>query len=81
MQALIDNTQTNVTGSARLKLYKGNVIVTGRRSPMSLYDQDIATFEADQVYAISGMPRVHQTECATPAACGPAWRYLYTTTD
>ncbi len=50
LQALIDDTQTNVTGSARLKLYKGNVIVTGRRSPVSLYDQDIATFEADQVY-------------------------------
>jgi argininosuccinate synthase len=50
LQALIDDTQANVTGSARLKLYKGNAIVTGRRSPMSLYDQDIATFEADRVY-------------------------------
>ena len=50
LQALIDDTQTNVTGSARLKLYKGNVIVTGRRSPVSLYDQDFATFEADRVY-------------------------------
>jgi argininosuccinate synthase len=50
LQALIDKTQTNVTGDVRLKLYKGNVIVTGRRSPHSLYDQDMATFEADRVY-------------------------------
>ncbi len=50
LQTLIDGTQANVTGDVRLKLYKGNVIVTGRRSPKSLYDQDIVTFEADQVY-------------------------------
>jgi argininosuccinate synthase len=50
LQALIDATQANVTGTARLTLYKGNVIVTGRRSPHSLYDQDVATFEADRVY-------------------------------
>jgi argininosuccinate synthase len=34
----------------RLKLYKGNVIVTGRKSEASLYDPHVATFEADQVY-------------------------------
>ena len=50
LQAAIDNTQQRVTGTARLKLYKGNVIVTGRRSPHSLYDEDVATFEADTVY-------------------------------
>ena len=50
LQALIDATQANVTGTARLKLYKGNAIVTGRRSPLSLYDQDVVTFEADRVY-------------------------------
>jgi argininosuccinate synthase len=50
LQALIDQTQETVTGTVRLKLYKGNVTVTGRRSPYSLYDQDIATFEADRVY-------------------------------
>ena len=50
LQALIDQTQETVTGTVRLKLYKGNVAVTGRRSPHSLYDQDIATFEADRVY-------------------------------
>jgi argininosuccinate synthase len=50
LQRLIDDTQDKVTGSVRLKLYKGGVMVTGRRSPFSLYDQDIATFETDSVY-------------------------------
>ncbi len=50
LQAAIDHTQAMVTGTARLKLYKGNVIVTGRRSPLSLYDENVATFEADTVY-------------------------------
>ncbi|MDZ3837486.1 MAG: argininosuccinate synthase [Rhodospirillales bacterium] len=50
LQALIDQTQHGVTGTARLKLYKGNVIVTGRKAPNSLYDQSVATFEADSVY-------------------------------
>ncbi|MFO1128615.1 MAG: argininosuccinate synthase [Rhodospirillales bacterium] len=50
LQTLIDQSQARVSGEVRLKLYKGNVIVTGRRSPYSLYDQDIATFEADRVY-------------------------------
>ncbi|HRK96125.1 MAG TPA: argininosuccinate synthase [Rhodospirillales bacterium] len=50
LQALIDHTQRAVTGTARLKLYKGNVIVTGRKAPKSLYDQSVATFEADTVY-------------------------------
>jgi argininosuccinate synthase len=38
-----------VTGQVRVKLYKGNVIVTGRRSPYSLYDQDLVTFEEGKV--------------------------------
>ena len=50
LQALIDKSQARVTGSARLKLYKGNVMVTGRRSPMSLYDRELVTFEEDAVY-------------------------------
>jgi argininosuccinate synthase len=50
LQALIDQTQAHVTGTVRLKLYKGSVIVTGRKSAKSLYDQAIVTFEADQVY-------------------------------
>ncbi len=50
IQAAIDESQKNVTGTARLKLYKGNVTVTGRKSPQSLYDQEMATFEEDSVY-------------------------------
>jgi argininosuccinate synthase len=50
LQELIDATQASVTGTARLKLYKGSAIVTGRRSPLSLFDQDVVTFEADRVY-------------------------------
>jgi argininosuccinate synthase len=50
LQALIDQTQERVTGTARLKLYKGNTILVGRKSPNSLYRQDIATFEEDSVY-------------------------------
>jgi len=50
LQAYIDATQENVTGTARLKLYKGNVIVVGRKSPYSLYHEDFATFEKDEVY-------------------------------
>jgi argininosuccinate synthase len=50
MRRLIDQTQENVTGDVRLKLYRGNVVVVGRRSPRSLYDEKIATFEADTVY-------------------------------
>ena len=50
IQALIDRTQEAVTGTVRLKLYKGNVIVVGRKSPYSLYNQQIVTFEEDAVY-------------------------------
>jgi argininosuccinate synthase len=48
LQAAIDNTQTYVNGDVRVKLYKGNVIVTGRRSVDSLFDESVATFEEDQ---------------------------------
>jgi argininosuccinate synthase len=50
IRALIDETQKQVTGTARLKLYKGNCQVTGRRSPFSLYSEAFATFERDTVY-------------------------------
>ena len=50
MQAAIDKASARVTGTVRLKLYKGNVIVTGRKSPVSLYSEETATFEADTVY-------------------------------
>jgi argininosuccinate synthase len=50
LQALIDEAQRDVTGEARIKLYKGNADVVGRRSPNTLYDPEFATFEADEVY-------------------------------
>jgi argininosuccinate synthase len=50
MRKLIDETQTRVNGDVRVKLYRGNAIVVGRRSPNSLYNQKVATFEADTVY-------------------------------
>ena len=48
MQAAIDATQTWVNGDVRLRLYKGNVVVTGRRSEDSLFDASVATFEDDE---------------------------------
>jgi argininosuccinate synthase len=50
LQALIDRSQESVTGTVRLKLFKGTAAVVGRKSPLSLYSQDFATFEADTVY-------------------------------
>lgn len=50
LQRFIDETQRNVTGTVRLKLYKGNCIVVGRKSPYSLYSEELATFEKDQIY-------------------------------
>jgi len=50
LQALVESTQQNVTGTARLKLYKGNIYVAGRKSPYTLYDPALSTFEKDRVY-------------------------------
>jgi argininosuccinate synthase len=50
LQTYIDATQENVTGTARIKLYKGNCVVVGRKSPYSLYSEAFATFEKDEVY-------------------------------
>lgn len=50
IDAFVTSTQRRVTGSIRLKLYKGNVIVEGRKSPYSLYREDVATFMHDEVY-------------------------------
>ena len=50
LQGLIDQTQASVGGTVRLKLYKGGIHVTGRKSPDSLYSSAHATFEADSVY-------------------------------
>jgi argininosuccinate synthase len=51
LQALVTESQKNVTGTVRLKLYKGNIIAAGRRSPVSLYNPQIATMEADSAEA------------------------------
>ena len=50
LQSLIDKSQKKVNGTVKLKIYKGNVIVTGRKSKCSLYSNEMATFEEDSVY-------------------------------
>src|SRR4051812_7643605 len=50
IRKLINDTQVNVSGDVRLKLYKGNTTVVGRRSSKSLYSANLATFEADTIY-------------------------------
>jgi argininosuccinate synthase len=50
LDAFVDATQRTVTGAVRLKLYKGNCTVVGRKSPYGLYREDFATFGADKVY-------------------------------
>lgn len=50
MSAFVDSTQEYVTGDVNLKLYKGNIIDAGVTSPYSLYDEEIATFDEDDVY-------------------------------
>lgn len=50
ISAFVDSTQEHVTGDVKLKLYKGNVIDAGVKSPYSLYDEEIATFSEDEVY-------------------------------
>jgi len=50
LQSLIDETQQYVSGEVKLKIYKGNVSVLGRRSKNSLYSSKIATFEEDKVF-------------------------------
>ena len=51
LQSMIDQSQINVQGRVNLKLYKGNVVITGRQSDKSLYNSDLATFESDNVYS------------------------------
>jgi argininosuccinate synthase len=51
LQALVTESQKDVTGSIRVKLYKGNIITAGRKSPVSLYNPHIATMEADPTKA------------------------------
>src|SRR6187549_523423 len=51
LQALVTESQKNVSGTVRVKLYKGNIIAAGRKSPLSLYNPEIATMEADPTKA------------------------------
>ncbi len=50
LQAAMDEAASCVTGTARLKLYKGNCTVVGRKAEHSLYDPELATFEAEEIY-------------------------------
>jgi len=50
LQSLTDDIQKNVSGTARVKLYKGNCYIVGRKSPFSLYHPDLATFEKEEIY-------------------------------
>ncbi len=50
LDAFINETQKNVTGTVRVKLYKGNCVITGRKSPDTLYNPEIATFDAGTLY-------------------------------
>ena len=71
LQIAIDESQKVVTGTARLRLYKGNTIVTGRKSPDSLYQADVATFEEDTVYRqedATGFIRLNALRLRTRAA-------------
>jgi len=67
LQAAIDKSQEFVSGTVRLKLYKGNVIVIGRSSPNSLYSQDLVTFEDDQGAYDQKTPKASSN--STPCAC------------
>jgi argininosuccinate synthase len=50
LRAMVDESQKDVTGTVRLNVYKGTAMVTGRKSPHSLYREDVVTFEEDKVY-------------------------------
>lgn len=50
LRAMVAESQKDVTGTVRLRIYKGNVLVTGRKSPLTLYREDVVTFEEDKVY-------------------------------
>ena len=73
LQALVEETQKDVTGEVRVKLYKGNVIAAGVRSPRSLYNPHIATMEADPTQAYNqsdatGFIRLHALRLKVAAA-------------
>ncbi len=74
LQRAIDESQQAVTGTARIKLYKGSATVSGRKSPRSLYRPDIATFESDSVYRqadAEGFIRLNALRLRTRALVDP----------
>ena len=68
LQAMVAETQQNVSGETRVKLYKGNVMAAGVRSPLSLYSEDIATMEEDptNAYNQDDATGFHPAQCAAP---------------
>lgn len=74
IQAAIDQSQSMVTGEVRLKLYKGSIQVTGRRSEKTLFDEAIATFEDDDgeynQNDASGFIKLHALRLRTAAKKG-----------
>jgi argininosuccinate synthase len=50
LSAFIDKTQETVTGTVKLKLYKGNIKIAGKTSPYSMYSEALATFEKEEIY-------------------------------
>ena len=75
MRAFINETQKGVTGTVRLKLYKGNCSVAGRKSERSLYMKDFATFDKDAVYDqkdASGFIRLNALEAQDKGDAGRA---------
>jgi argininosuccinate synthase len=72
LQALVQESQRTVTGTVRLKLYKGNVIAAGRKSPVSLYNPHIATMEADPTKAQpKRRDRLHRSQRVAPQSGVP----------
>jgi argininosuccinate synthase len=74
LQRAIDESQQAVTGTARIKLYKGSVTVSGRKSPQSLYRPDVASFESDSVYRqadAEGFIRLNALRLRTRALIDP----------
>jgi argininosuccinate synthase len=68
----VNHTEQNVTGTVRLKLYKGSIILAGRKSPFSLYREDYVTFDQDDVLQPGGRRRLHQALWAAPQSRGDA---------
>lgn len=81
IQALVEESQKDVTGEVRMKLYKGNIMTAGRRSPFSLYNPEIATMEADPTNAYNqddatGFIRLNSLRLKVQSAVHNPARYL-----